>query len=91
MSLSEPLKRRFLSGLFERFAADRRLPARVSALYPLFSLKWCLIVLNEFLPDELRRRRFAAEHASSAEDVRMRQLAKAEAILGAVQAVPVLH
>ncbi len=43
--------------LFARPAACRR---RMELLLPVHRLKWCCILLNEFLPDELRRRRFAA-------------------------------
>lgn len=91
MSLPDPLKRQFLSGVLECFADDRQLSVRVAAFYPLFALKWCLIVLNEFLPDELRRRRFAADQASSPHDVQMRQLTKAEGILAASAAAPLLN
>ena len=32
---------------------------RVRAVHPLFGLKWCMILLNEFRPENLARRRFA--------------------------------
>ncbi|HJZ98513.1 MAG TPA: aminoglycoside phosphotransferase family protein [Candidatus Solibacter sp.] len=32
---------------------------RFEALFPLYGLKWCMILLNEFLPEHLARRRFA--------------------------------
>jgi len=53
---------------------------RVQLAYPLFGIKWCLILLNEFLPGPLGRRRFAAPGASTAER-QTRQLAKARNLL----------
>lgn len=54
---------------------------RLRALLPLFALKWCMIVLNEFLAEENARRAFAGcgrDH----ETVLRRQLGLAEAMLG---------
>lgn len=90
MSLSELLKRQFLRGMFECFAAhDPGFEIRFAACYPLFALKWVLIVLNEFLPDQLLRRRFAADPDVSAHELRLRQLRKAETILAMAATEPV--
>ena len=35
------------------------LAERVRGLLPVFQIKWCCIILNEFLPDAAQRRRFA--------------------------------
>jgi hypothetical protein len=35
------------------------LAQRARLLFPLFQIKWCCIMLNEFLPDAVRRRQFA--------------------------------
>lgn len=35
------------------------LAARARILLPVFQVKWCCIILNEFLPDSAQRRRFA--------------------------------
>ena len=35
------------------------LAERGRLLLPLFQIKWCCIILNEFLPDAVRRRQFA--------------------------------
>jgi len=40
---------------------------RVDLAYPLFGIKWCLILLNEFLAGPLDRRRFAAPGQAIAE------------------------
>jgi hypothetical protein len=49
---------------------------RLNALYPLFGLRWTLIVLNEFLPDCWRRRVMAGARESWAA-AKQRQLARA--------------
>lgn len=51
---------------------------RYDALCPLFGTIWCLIILNEFLPERWARR-VAAGSKEDARDARMRQLQAAEA------------
>lgn len=84
MGLPGPLRQRFAGGFLARFAAaDSGLPERVRAVYPLYGIKWCLILLNEFLRGADARRRFAAE-AACADDAferRSTQLAKARTML----------
>jgi hypothetical protein len=59
------------------FAPDAAaLAARTRLLEPVFRIKWCCIMLNEFLPDAARRRRFADPGADSEARRRM-QLDKA--------------
>jgi fructosamine-3-kinase len=53
---------------------------RFDALYPLFGLRWCLIVLNDFLPDRWHRRPKSRAN-SSWSDVKARQLNKARMII----------
>lgn len=57
---------------------------RVRRLFPAMGIKWCGIVLNEFLQTERDRRDFAGE---SADDSRQRQWDKARALLHDVAAV----
>jgi hypothetical protein len=58
---------------------------RLGLLRPVFRMKWCCIVLNEFLPAALRRRAFAAGDALP-NDHMAAQLDKAEAALDAAKA-----
>ena len=51
----------------------------VKVAYPLVGLIWCLIVLNEFLPLDLERRKFSNE--SIDEEIQIKQLAKSEDLL----------
>lgn len=85
MELSESVKRRYTERMLECFSADRALPARLMLSYPLFGLKWCMILLNEFVPKFLERREFATEAPANHNHVRARQLEKAERMLGRIK------
>jgi adenylate kinase len=52
----------------------------------MFGLKWCLILLNEFLPAQLLRRRFAGMSDRDREARQTEQLAKAQSMLSMVLA-----
>jgi len=54
--------------------------ARFAAYYPLFGLRWALILLNEFLPDRWQARA-SATGATNWDEVKTAQLAKAEAMV----------
>ena len=81
MTLSESFGRRFVAGVLGRFAHDPVLAERLMCVYPLFGLKWCLILLNEFLPEHLVRRRFAGAGVGDRRAVQMAQLSKARGML----------
>ena len=59
MELAPALRARFLAGALSAFAGVASLNDRVRAVYPLFGLKWCAILLNEFTLEHMERRRFA--------------------------------
>lgn len=61
--------------LFDQPEWHRR---RAELLLPAYRVKWCCILLNEFLPEGAARRRFAGE---SSETRRQEQLAKARTLL----------
>jgi thiamine kinase-like enzyme len=81
MDLSESLKQRFASGIYRRFDANKNLVKRVETVYPLFGLKWCLIMLNEFVPEDLQRRGFASGGSLDRAAAQTRQLEKARRML----------
>ena len=82
--VSAALKRRFARGVLEKFTDQPALRRRVEAVFPLFGLKWCLILLNEFLPVDLQRRRFA--RAANDRDLAQRgQLTRARTMLRRIQ------
>ncbi|MCX5662606.1 MAG: phosphotransferase [Planctomycetota bacterium] len=78
-------------GLFEHFVGalvdSLGLPAshvrRARLLRGVYQVKWCCIMMNEFLPLGARRRRFALSEAD-AEARKVRQLAQARRGLGAL-------
>ena len=70
---------RFLDIVTGYSARPSALAARARILLPVFQAKWCCIILNEFLPEAARRRRFADPgHDASAR--KRAQLAKALAL-----------
>ena len=76
-----PLQRdRFRSAALAIYGADASFGARLEALYPLFGLRWGLILLNEFLPDRWRLRVAAGETESWAH-AKTRQLSRARELL----------
>jgi thiamine kinase-like enzyme len=81
MDLSDELKRRF----YRRFVTNKNLAKRVETVYPLFGLKWITIMLNEFLPEDLQRRGFAAGQALDRAAAQARQLEKARRMLARIE------
>ena len=75
MPLDGGLKQRFVRRMLTAFADVPDLAARSRIVYPLFGLKWVLILLNDFVAE-----RFAA----STRERRTAQLAKAQALLARV-------
>jgi hypothetical protein len=74
MMLPPNLARIFVAGFVSAFGDDQ-LAERARLVYPLFGLKWCTIVLNDFLPG-----RQTMAPGPAADDTRRRQLAKAVAM-----------
>jgi len=54
-------------------------PERINDLLPVYQLKWCCIILNEFLPKEKERRQFAqASDSVQLREKQQNQLSKAQ-------------
>ncbi len=84
MILSTEEETKFRAGLAEINREDETYGVRLSALWPLFGLRWCLILLNEFLPERWFRRVYAdggLDHTAA----QARQLEKSEAMLRRVE------
>lgn len=73
----------WFDGCVALFARDPGFATRLEAQMPLYGLRWCLILLNEFLPERWERRRFAGT-AAGWEEAKAAQLAKAQSWLAAV-------
>lgn len=80
MNLSEVQGRRFLDGVEVFREADPGFDQRLEVLFPLYALRWSLIVLNEFLPERWARR-VAAGELRKREVVEDQQLEKARQLL----------
>jgi hypothetical protein len=78
MSLSAELKRRFSRGVLDGLSRDGGLAARLELVYPLFGLKWCMILLNPFRPGGVAA---TGPHPGELTRLRAERLAKAEAML----------
>lgn len=82
MSLTTAQKKFFLEHILQYIKAqDTSVRARLQVYAPLWRLKWCAIVLNEFVPRERARRDFAGISPPVREQLLYRQLAKAEKLL----------
>ena len=77
MSLTEDCKARFIHRMQSVFNDDQAFKTRLKALSPLFGLKWCLIILNEFVNVDMQRRGFSGMATDDQAAIRLRQLAKA--------------
>lgn len=71
---------RFIECLSSVSAGAQLLAERVECLFPVYVLKWCAIVLNDFVPVASARRQFSAASPPSAERLEL-QLEKARRLL----------
>lgn len=76
MNLDKETKRRFVAETRRIFGEDDGLGARLSAMLPLFGMKWAAIMLNEFLPGHPRNVK-----GGNGDAARANQLAGAEALV----------
>jgi hypothetical protein len=83
MQMPADLKRAFARTMLAEFPEAA---GRIAAIYPLYGLKWCLILLNEFLPYHILRRQFAGMSTHECARRQTEQLAKSRHMLRAVQA-----
>jgi len=81
MHLKENLKKRFMAKILRSFSENKSLSKRIKIVYPLFGLKWCMILLNEFVPEHLHRRGFASERDLDKSRLQTEQLEKATEML----------
>ena len=80
MSLPHKFRRQFVKNIVQGLDDDALLN-RAKTVYPLFGLKWCLILLNEFLPEQLARREFADNMIEDRNTLQDQQLEKAQIML----------
>ena len=80
MTPTDAQRRAFTAGALSLYGVDATLGLRLRALFPVYGLRWCLILLNEFLPERWAHR-VAAGAAADRDTVLARQLLKAQALL----------
>lgn len=82
MNLSQELKAKWLNSVKDIFKSDVSYELRLSAYLPLYALRWCLILLNEYLPDRLINR-LTANHQNEMNVTQMLadQLSKSRILL----------
>ncbi len=71
LPLPAALRVRFLRRLFTGLGAPSALANRVVLVYPLQMLKWAMILLNEFMPVDAARRRFARQRLAESPRARL--------------------
>lgn len=87
MALSEDLQEAFLGSVLPVLEETGYKRERASAMFPLFGLKWCCILLNEFVPKDQARRSFAGHEPSVGRlSALARQLDKARSMLDGLDA-----
>jgi hypothetical protein len=69
------------------YGDDPAFAPRLDALYPLFGLRWVMILLNEFLPERWRRRVEAGD-TDAWPQAKARQLARARDLLARLAPLP---
>lgn len=74
----------FLAQALAPFEGRERIAARARLLEPISQVKWCCIILNEFLPAAARRRNFA-NPGSDVQARKQRQLGKAVHLFESLQ------
>ncbi len=85
MELSFGLKQSFYQKMLLVFKQDTSLKSRIACYYPLLGLLWCLIFLNEFIKNDLKRRQFAMVGVKDTATIQQRQLKKAQDLLSQVR------
>jgi hypothetical protein len=71
--LPSEFRKTFITEMLEQLREDPQLLLRLRLLYPMLSLKWSLIMLNEFLPVSGERRSFAGTNAESRRALQLRK------------------
>ena len=77
VNVKEELRYYFVERMLSRLNHIHGLGSRITLVYPLFGIKWCLILLNEFIPSEVRRRHFANAEGDDSRPTKENQLEKA--------------
>jgi hypothetical protein len=84
MELSLNFKHQFFTEILKCFKQHLNLSKRIEIVYPLCGLNWCLILLNEFIPEDFQRRTFAGSKLNKS-NLLATQFSKSEHMLHAIR------
>jgi hypothetical protein len=84
MQLSRAERTRFLEGVALLFGGQPSFSRRLELTFPLYGIRWALIMLNEFVPELWARRGFSGKGGDWT-TVKTEQLSKARATVAAVR------
>jgi hypothetical protein len=90
MSLSAQLASIFIKGVLRVFCEaeeEGEFRKRLQIVYPLFALKWTVIALNEFIPEERARRQFATA-VQNLPEVLLKKIDVAKHLLSKTEVLP---
>ena len=76
MSLSPKCAHAFRQAMLRLYGEDETIAERLRLTEPLYTLRWCMILLNEFLPERWQARTFAVQHGDRRQITQV-QLSKA--------------
>ncbi len=76
MSISVSAQKIWIGQMKKIFGVDPNFVSRLIALYPLYAIRWSLIILNEFRSDKIKNRLHAQGRMQS--DIRSTQVAQLE-------------
>jgi len=85
MDLPSGIKRKFVKNFLNSFPNRNNLARRLEIVYPLYGLKWCMILLNEFVPQDLLRRTFAGRDDLERSALQADQLEKSVRMLDRIK------
>lgn len=87
MALTDAQKKQFIEGISSVYRNDPQFLTRFRYTWPLFGLRWTLILLNEFIPAFWQNRQHAETHRDQAE-AKLAQLARAKELLKLTTQLP---
>ena len=85
MNLTEKQQNKWLGRIKNIFVHDNDFDKRLSAYLTIFGLKWCLILLNEFLPNRMNQRVHADNSkATEINEIKLKQLEKTNNLINKI-------
>jgi hypothetical protein len=86
MNLDSNLRNFWINGLKEIKFKDKYILKRLNIFLPLYGLRWCLILLNEYLPVKFKNRIHAKGiYLKDDSEIRQKQLEKAKSLLNEIK------